>query len=247
MFKKIIICVCFVMYSILGYAETTMNIKFAAEATYPPFVSMDKSGNMQGFDVDLAKALCKELAASCTFTNQPWDALIPSLKLGKFDALIGGMGITAEREKHVSFTQSYYKNTGGFVGNNTQSADVLGKKIGVQGGTTYATYLKTKYGSKVSIKTYASLEDAFLDLKAGRVELVIGDAPVLQYWIKTQGGTGYKFLEHAITNGDDKGNGIVVSKKNTELLIKLNQALDKLKKEGAYQKLVEQYFGESVS
>ena len=74
------------LLSLTSFAET--KIQFAMEATYPPFESIDESGNIIGFDVDIAKAICEKINAECTFVNAPFDSLIPSLKLGKFDALI---------------------------------------------------------------------------------------------------------------------------------------------------------------
>ena len=70
------------------FAEPIKNIRFATEASYPPFEYIDQSGQIKGFDIDLARALCEQLKAQCTFTNQSFNSLIPSLKLGKFDAII---------------------------------------------------------------------------------------------------------------------------------------------------------------
>jgi ABC-type amino acid transport substrate-binding protein len=70
---------------------------------YPPFESIDANNKIVGFDVDLANALCKEIDATCTFTNQAFDSLIPSLKFRRFDAVMAGMDITPEREKQVLF------------------------------------------------------------------------------------------------------------------------------------------------
>ena len=90
----------------LSFSATAAdNIRFATEASYPPFEFMDANNTMQGFDIDLAKALCQEMQANCTFTNQAFDSLIPSLKFRRFDAVISGMDITPERLKQVAFTK----------------------------------------------------------------------------------------------------------------------------------------------
>src|SRR5436190_10712573 len=145
-------------------ANTT--IKFAMEATYPPFEYVDGSGQIKGFDVDIANAICAQLKTPCTFSNQPFDSLIPSLQLGKFDALISALGVTPEREKQVSFSASYYQPSGSFVAatdKHYKLTDMTGKIIGAQIGSTFQTYLQQKYGNKVTIKTYASIQEAFLD------------------------------------------------------------------------------------
>lgn len=85
-------------------ASAAEKINFGISATYPPFESIGANNEIVGFDIDLAKALCKQMQAECTFTNHAFDSLIPSLKFRKYDAVISGMDITPERSKQVSFT-----------------------------------------------------------------------------------------------------------------------------------------------
>ena len=92
-------------------ASAADKINFGVSATYPPFESLDASNQIVGFDIDLAKALCKQMQADCTFTNHAFDSLIPSLKFKKYDAVISGMDITPERSKQVAFTDPYYANS----------------------------------------------------------------------------------------------------------------------------------------
>lgn len=92
-------------------ASAAEKINFGVSATYPPFESIGANNEIVGFDIDLAKALCKQMQAECTFTNHEFDSLIPSLKFRKYDAVISGMDITPERSKQVSFTTPYYENS----------------------------------------------------------------------------------------------------------------------------------------
>lgn len=94
--KKVLIAALIAGFSLSATAAQT--IRFATEASYPPFESIDANNKIVGFDVDLANALCKEIDATCTFTNQAFDSLIPSLKFRRFDAVMAGMDITPERE-----------------------------------------------------------------------------------------------------------------------------------------------------
>ncbi|MCE9904896.1 transporter substrate-binding domain-containing protein, partial [Hafnia paralvei] len=98
--KKIIIATVLAGISVSASAAET--IRFAAEASYPPFEFMDANNQMQGFDIDLANAICKQMKATCTFTNQSFDSLIPSLKFKRIDAVISGMDMTPERQKQVA-------------------------------------------------------------------------------------------------------------------------------------------------
>ncbi|GAB7215120.1 hypothetical protein OS42_17310 [Dickeya oryzae] len=104
-----------------GAAET---IRFATEASYPPFESVDASNQIVGFDIDLANALCKQIQATCTFSNQAFDSLIPGLKFRRYDAVIAGMDITPERQQQVSFTQPYYENSALFIAQKDKLADI---------------------------------------------------------------------------------------------------------------------------
>ncbi len=98
-------------------ASAAEKINFGISATYPPFESIGANNEIVGFDIDLAKALCKQMQAECTFTNHAFDSLIPSLKFRKYDAVISGMDITPERSKQVSFTTPYYENSAVVIAN----------------------------------------------------------------------------------------------------------------------------------
>jgi arginine transport system substrate-binding protein len=245
--KQICAATFFLASSTLFAAPTV--VKFAMEATYPPFEYVDGSGQIKGFDVDIANALCQEMKVQCQFSNQPFNSLIPSLQLGKFDALISALGITAEREKQVAFTDSYYQPSGSFVAplaKNYKLSDVTGKTVGVQTGSTFETYLKKKYGNKVTIKTYASIQETFLDLNTGRIDIVLADTPIAQAWLKQDGNNkNYGIVEAPIIDAEyfGTGYGIAVRKDNTTLLNSLNKALAAIKANGTYAKLTKEYFG----
>ncbi len=82
---------------------------------------MDANNQIVGFDLDLAKALCKQMQADCTFTNHAFDSLIPALKFKKYDAVISGMDITPERSKQVAFTDPYYANSALVIAKKTRT------------------------------------------------------------------------------------------------------------------------------
>ncbi|MGD9108477.1 MAG: lysine/arginine/ornithine ABC transporter substrate-binding protein [Gammaproteobacteria bacterium] len=249
--KKIFIlisCVFGIIISTNCIAKIT-NINFATEATYPPFEYFTPNGKIQGFDIDVMNAVCKEIGAACTITHQPFDSLIPSLKLGKFDAVIAALAITAERAKQVDFTNPYYIDTVHFVAAKKSklviSNDGLkGKIIGVQGGTTFQKYIKDIYGNIVKIKPYESNEQGLLDLKNERIDAYFCDTPFIMQWFKKGNDKDYAIVGKPIENqkyfGD--GNGIAVKKGNKKLLGALNKAIAKLKANGTLKKLEQKYF-----
>lgn len=230
------------------FADTIKSIHFATEATYPPFEFMDASGQMKGFDIDIANAICQQMKVACTFSNQAFDSLIPSLKIGKYDALVSALGITEDRKKQVNFTSSYYEPSGSFVALTSKHyslANLAGKTIGIQTGSTFEKYLQDKFGNKVTIKTYASAQDAFLDLVSERLDVVLVDTPIAQMWLKQdKNADTYTVVEKPIIDHDyfGAGYGIAIAKNNDELLSRINQALSVIKANGTYDKIVNTYF-----
>jgi arginine transport system substrate-binding protein len=236
-----------------SFAVVPPIIHFATEATYPPFEYMDASGEIKGFDIDLAKALCAQIKAQCTFTNQPWESLIPSLKLGKFDALISAMNITEQRKQQVDFTRPYFITTGSFVApkdsNIVISVEGLkNKTVGVQSATTFEHYLTAEYGKGIGMKSYPSSQDALLDLTSGRVDVVLGDTPIILDWLSNNNmNQKYRTVGEPINNPAyfGLGYGIAVKKGNVELLNAFNSALAQIKANGDYDKLLHTYFPKS--
>lgn len=225
-------------------ASAADDIRFATEASYPPFEFVGTDNNIQGFDIDLANALCREMQANCTFTNQEFDSLIPGLRFRRFDAVIAALDITPERAKQVSFTNTYYDNSALFVANKGQVADVnalKGKSVGMQNGTTHQKYLTDKH-TDIKPVAYSSYQNAILDLKSGRLNAVFGDSAVVNEWLKND--PELEAVGERITDADYFGTGfaIAVRQNNTELADKFNAALDKIKADGTYQTIYDKWF-----
>ncbi len=225
-------------------ATAAQDLRFATEASYPPFEFIDADNKIQGFDVDLANALCEEMKVTCTFTNQAFDSLIPSLKFRRFDAVMAGMDITPEREKQVLFSQPYYDNSARFIVQKDKVADISaleGKRVGVQNGTTHQKYLMDKQTNMTTVP-YDSYQNAILDLKNGRIDAVFGDTAVVNEWLKQNPGlsaVGEKVTDKAYFG---TGLGIALRQGNTDLQAKFNAALDKVKADGRYKTLYNKWF-----
>jgi len=247
---------CFLMACSFTSAILAADVKpliLATEATYPPFESVNNQGEMIGFDIDILKAVCSHIQRTCKFVNQPWDSLIPGLRLGKFDVIFGSMNITEERLRQVDFTQPYYTSTGTFIAAKKQHFSLTpqsldNKTIGVQGSTTYDYYLQDVYGRRVRINRYGSIQDAFLDLQSGRIDLVFGDTPIMISWANEPANSAlYAPVGDPVKDERffNKGDGFAVKKGNKELLDQLNKGLEAIKADGTYQKIIHQYFGKS--
>ncbi len=240
--KKVLLATLLAGLSLSATAAQT--IRFATEASYPPFESMDAGNKIVGFDVDLANALCKEIDATCTFSNQSFDSLIPGLKFRRIDAVMAGMDITPEREKQVLFSKPYYDNSALFIGQKGKAADITalkGKKVGVQNGTTHQKFIMDKH-PEITTVPYDSYQNAKLDLQNGRIDAVFGDTAVVTEWLKAE--PKLAAIGDKVTDKDyfGTGLGIAVRQGNTDLQAKFNTALDKVKKDGTYQTIYEKWF-----
>lgn len=220
-------------------------IRFATEATYAPFESIDANNNIVGFDIDLANAICKKLNTNCTFTHQSFDSLIPALKMRRFDALIAGIDIISERQKQVVFTDTYYNNSAMFIAlkNKIDKIELLiGKKIGVQNGTTHQKYIVQQHKEMQAVP-YDNYQTAILDLRNGRIDAIFGDTDVISEWLKTKGNENLSAIGKKITDKNyfGIGLGIAVRKENKTLIDKLNKALAQVKFDSTYNAIYQKW------
>ena len=210
------------------------------EPSYPPFELTNEKGEIIGFDVDVANAICKEIQATCHFKSQAFDALIPSLKAKRFDAAISAIDITEARAKQVSFSDPYYDSSASFIGVKGKADLAAAKNVGVQNGTTYQQYVVAE-AKQYTPKSYASLQDAILDLKNGRIDVIFGDTAVLADILTKQ--ADLAFVGDKVDNKKYFGNGlgIAVNKGSKELLADLNKGLATIKANGEYQKIYDKW------
>ncbi|WMY95574.1 MAG: transporter substrate-binding domain-containing protein [Arsenophonus sp.] len=222
-------------------------IRFATEATYPPFESIDSNNRIIGFDIDIANMICKKIDVICTFTNQSFDSLIPSLKMRRFDALISAIDITSERKKQVDFSIPYYNNFATFFILNAYEIDKTSlflkiKKIGVQNGTTHQKYIMQKY-KHMHIIPYEHYQTAILDLQNKRINAFFGDFDVISEWLKKSNDQSLFMIGEKIQDPNyfSGGFGIAVRKGNKVLLEKLNASITQAKKDGSYDIIYEKW------
>ncbi|SBV96555.1 Amino acid ABC transporter, periplasmic amino acid-binding protein [uncultured Alphaproteobacteria bacterium] len=225
-------------------AEAKDVLRIGSEGAYPPFNMIDKDGNLQGFDIDIAKALCDEMKVECKFVTQDWDGIIPGLLSKKYDAIVASMSDTPERRKAVGFSNKYYSNMLRFAAPKgtklAPTADGMkGKTIGAQRATIAAQYAKEHFPG-AEVKVYDTQENAWLDLAAGRTDVVLADMLVAYEWLSTPDGADYAFLGEPF-DIDDKIS-IAVRKQDKDLAKKLNDAIDAIRANGTYQKINAKYF-----
>jgi len=229
--------------AILAAPAAARDLKIATEGAYPPFNNKNAKGELVGFDVDIAKAICAEMKAKCTLVAQDWDGIIPGLLAKKYDLIVASMSITDERKKKVAFSAPYYSDFLQFVakkGSGFQPTDagVKGKTLGAQRSTISSQYLEDKYRKVAKIKVYDKQTAAWLDLKSGRLNAVLADIYPAYDWI--QKNKGYALVGKKIDINDKIG--IAGRKEDAELLKKVTAAIKAIRDNGTYAKINKKYF-----
>lgn len=229
-----------------AWAET---LRFGMDLNYPPFSWQDANGQPQGFDADIARALCEDLKVECRIVPQDWDGLTKALYLNKYDAILSSMQITGERMKTLDFTHKYYRVSSRIVaplGTVVGKTSFAGKKVGVLRGSTQAQFAHDYWGqSGARILDYSKISQAFEDLVTHKIDAVFVDNVVgNDSFLHTPAARGYGFVGPAY---DDPryfglGAGIAVKKGDSALRERLNEALDHLIRNGSYQKIQKKYF-----
>ncbi len=229
-------------------------IRIGVEGAYPPFSSITESGQLVGFDIDIAIELCQTMGAQCSLVSQDWDGIIPALLARKYDAIIASMSITEERKKKVAFTDKYYNSPAKFVrkkgsGIVITKASISGKTVGVQRATTHDNFITAEFGDSVTIKRYATQDEAYLDAVVGRVDLLLADSIAMDDgFLKTEQGADFEFVGPSYSDpkyfGD--GAGIAVRKGDTDLVEMFNKAIKTIRTNGKYKAINDKYFAFDV-
>ncbi|ERP95392.1 ABC transporter substrate-binding protein [Marinobacter sp. ES-1] len=245
--KKLIVAASCALAMMTGTAQA-QDLRIAFDVPYEPFEYRDDNGELTGFEVELATAMCEELQANCEFVIQAWDGMIPGLLARKFDLIMSSMSITPERAERVLFSEPYYITPGGWFGPESFNTDVTDmdamkdKTVGVQRGTTMDTYVTENMGGVVNIKRYTTAEDMVLDLEGQRLDAVFVDYPVGEQTILNR--EGYKEVGESVKLGE--GVGVAMRKRDAKLADDVNAALKKLKEDGTYDTIMQKYFNYDI-
>lgn len=230
-------------------AKEWTTVRIGTEGAYPPFNFFDSNKELQGFDVDIAKAVCAQMKVECTFVAQDWDGIIPALLAGKYDAIFASMSATDERRQSIEFSRVYYNAPSGFFASkeaglaDSTPETLAGKVLGAQSGTIQADYLAANYPNS-EIKLYPSQDEVNLDLDAGRIDALFVDKIVGDEWIKTDAGACCTNLGADVPLGDGVAAGL--RKEDTDLRDMLSAAINEIKANGTYDEINAKYFPFSI-
>jgi polar amino acid transport system substrate-binding protein len=213
------------------------------EGSYPPF-NLFKGPTLTGFEIELSEALAKRLGVKMEWQVLGFDSLLPALNQDRFDIAVSSFGVTAERQKAVDFTDPYYCSGGQIIampGGPKTAADLAGKDVAVQIGTTYAEAVKRVSAIK-EVKTFPRDTDCQQNLLSGRVDAWVTDRFVVVDVMS-------KNPKLSLQRGDllfTERIAFAVKKGNDSLRLAINQALADVLSDGTYKAFSEKYFKEDI-
>ena len=233
-FKKTIFSV-LASLLIIGNVYAADKIRIGTEGAYPPWNSKDASGKLIGFEVELAWSLCRYMGKQCEIVEQDWDGMIPALLMRKFDAIMAGMSITAERQKTITFSQGYADEVAQLAvmkGSSLEGMDtptginlslggsdvnkalktltgaLAGKTVCVQTATIHQNFLDSGDVGAVNVRTYKTQDEVNLDLASGRCDAALAAAVAFTDYAEKSGKS--VVLVGPTFSGGAFGNGVGV-------------------------------------
>lgn len=233
---------------LLDAVKARGTLMIGMEGTYPPFDYRDSQGTLQGFDVDVARALAAKLGVKPDFYTGEWSGLIGGLQAGKFDVVVNQVTITQKRRESLDFSPPYAYSAVQVLERKDdkteyQSLDELkGKRVAVTLGSNFADLAKSVPG--IIVQTYPGMSEALSDLVGGRADAYLNDRLFVPYLIKTshvpiRGGGLLKNTSDAI--------GIPFKKGNPKFSAAVNEALTTMKNDGTLAAISKKWFGVDVA
>ncbi len=221
-----------------GATQEAETLKMGTNAAFPPYEYKEGEAFV-GIDVEIADAIAKELGLTLEVVDMEFDSIIPAVQKGEVNFGMAGMTVTDERKLEVDFTSSYATGVQVVIVNEGSEIatldDLEGKKIGTQLGTTGDMYSKDDYGEE-NVTSYGKGADAVIALKGGDVDAVIIDNEPAKAFVAENEGLKILETEYAVEDY-----AIAVSKDNSELLEKINTALEKLTADGTIDTIIAKY------
>lgn len=272
--KKLVMTVLGVSMATSAFGGAWSTIKIGTEGAYPPWNGTNAAGELEGAEIDLAKDLCERMNATCILVAQDWDGIIPALQNGKYDAIIAGMSITAERMEVIAFSQGYATEPASFAAHNNsiliqklggvtgtvnldlgESAEIdalkaalKGGVIGVQGSTTHENFVREVLGDTVTVRTYDTQLNLELDLAAGRLDAALSDSGSMEAFMATSAGSGISLFGPKLGGGQfGPGVGVGLRQADTDLKAMFNKAIDEARADGTLAAHFVKWFGKDIS
>lgn len=222
-----------------AFAANAAPIRIASEGGYAPFNLVNDDGNLAGFDIDVGNAVCERAGLECVWVKNDWDSIIPNLVSGNYDAIMAGMSVIEERKTSISFTEAYFPPETSAYAALSEDADLDGT-IAAQSGTIQADHIAAQGADLVEFST---MDENVAAVRNGEVDAVFADKAALAPTVAESSDLVWVGEEVAL----DEGIAIGLRKSDTELLTKLDTALEEMKADGSLNELIKKHFGEDAA
>ena len=231
---------------------SVQRLRFITVLDDPPFAFMDEFGKLSGLNIDLVRAICEELkiAARCQIQALPYDELVPALEEGDGDAIIAGIPATAKNRGALIFTRPYLLPAARMITRRSEGltdtalTSFSGRRVGVLAGSAHERFLRRDMPD-VEPVIYTREEWMLDDLKAGKIDAVLGEATRYSVWLAGPGADGCcTFASGPFLAPELFGNGwmIAVSGRDQALADALNSALRAISNDQRFEQIFLRYF-----
>lgn len=230
-------------HATLDSVKKAGKLVIATSPDFPPFEEKQADGSVTGIEIDILKLICKELGVELVIEEMNFDSVIPGIQAGKYDVGVSGISVTPEREKHMLFSNPYCMAAQSIVvvegSTITKKADLEGKKISVQDGTTAATFCADQ---GYEITSFKANNDAQTELVSGRVDAwVIDDLTAAEMVAAYNAKNPEKKLVILDQNMTEEPYAFAFNLGSQDLVDEINKILDKLIADGTIKALFEKY------
>jgi polar amino acid transport system substrate-binding protein len=233
-------------------AAQEVKIGVAAEP-YPPFASLNASGEWEGWEIEIINAVCEAAELDCVITPVAWDGIIPSLTGQQIDAIMASMSITEERQKTIDFSDPYYNTPAVIVADKSMDIEptpesLAGKIIGIQASTIHQAYANEYFGDAAEIRVYQTQDEANQDLVAGRIDATQADSIAMADFVGSDNGSCCE-IKGPVANDESilgRGVGAGVRKGDDALRESLNEGIAKILADGTHEEITSRYFDASI-
>lgn len=230
---------------VLAKVKEEGTLVIGTEGTYPPFTFHDASGELTGFDVEIAREIAERLGVEAEFLETQWDAMFAGLDAGRFDMVANQVGINPERQESYEFSDPYITSTAVLVvaEDNTeiQSFEDLDGKLSAQSLTSNYAETATSYGAE--LEGVEGFNQAIELLNSGRVDATVNDNLTVLDFLKQRPDAKVKVVDES---GDAAQSALLFRKDSGAIVDEANKALADMIEDGTYDEISEKWFGENV-
>jgi L-cystine transport system substrate-binding protein len=233
--------------TVLKTIEKNKQLRIGVEGTYPPFSYHDtKSGELVGFEVEIAKVIAEDLGVEPVFVETKWDSLIAGLDVNKYDIVINNVGVTEERQKAYDFTDPYFESYGQLAVSKDSGVQTLADYSGKKSAqSTTSNFAQNARDLGAEIVPVDGFNQAVELVSSGRADGTINDYITFLTYFKEHPESTLKLIDEKLPSNDKIG--IILQKENTDFQTKLNDIIAKRTEDGTFKQIFEKYLGEDIS